>query len=724
VFRSTTNGGPYTYIGVASPTATTYTDTSSLSSGTTYYYVVTAVTTHETSADSNQASAVAAAQPTPTPTPTPVSFSPVITVEPNSQAALVGGSATFSVTALGSPAPTYQWQKTGADIPGATSATLTLPNVQSSDGAVYSVNVSNSLGSVLSSFVLLSVTRTPAAPIFTEQPAQTTATIGDTISLTVAAEGAPAPAYQWFQNGALVTGATNPVLTLSGVTNSQAGNYYATASNSAGNATSNTATLTVGTASFAGTYVGNLSNGGTFALFIRADDTGVFLGYSSGANTPYLNLNVLVTPGGGFTVTSVAGGSANTRRTAVLGRADPGDAPVAGTIGADGTLSGTIGGVSFSASRAASGSTASIAGFYEAGAADGSGETYTIIGPSGQGFLLVQTSGGYDGGGGTVTASGQISITTADGAAYSGTVSSATSLISATLTSPAGSTMTFAGVQDGSTASANQRMINISTRASVSGGSQVAIAGFVIAGQQSKTVLIRAVGPSLAGFGVAGPLGAPTLTLYSGPTVVSTNTGWGSAPNASQIAGAASLAGAFALAPGSADSAILTTLSPGAYTAVVGSANGASGVALVEVYDLSGASPGQELVNLSSRAFAGPGEDSLIAGVVVNGTAPKRLLIRAAGPALAQFGISGGLASPQLTLFSGSTVIAQNSGWSTSADSSAIAQAAADAGAFAYAPGSADSAIIIELPPGAYTAQVSGLGGASGISLVEVYEVP
>ena len=103
---------------------------------------------------------------------------------------------------------------------------------------------------------------------------------------------------------------------------------------------------------------------------------------------------------------------------------------------------------------------------------------------------------------------------------------------------------------------------------------------------------------------------------------------------------------------------------------------------------------------------------------------PKRLLIRGAGPALAQFGLSGVLARPQLTLYSGATVVVRNAGWSTSTDAAAIAEAAKSVGAFALAAGSLDAALIVNLAPGAYTAQVLGADGSTGVALVEVYELP
>jgi hypothetical protein len=255
-------------------------------------------------------------------------------------------------------------------------------------------------------------------------------------------------------------------------------------------------------------------------------------------------------------------------------------------------------------------------------------------------------------------------------------------------------------------------------------GNDVAIAGFTISGTTPKPVLIRAAGPTLGALGVTGTLTAPKLELLRGSTVLETNTGWSTAANAAAISAAATASGAFAFGAGSADSAILTTLAPGGYTAFIGSGVGAAGVGLIEIYDLSSATPGQNLVNLSTRAVAGTGGDILISGLTIGGTLPKRVLIRAAGPALSAFGLTGVLARPQLTLFAGNTPIFVNAGWTTSLDSAAITAASAQVGAFTFAAGSADAAMIVTLAPGAYTAQVAGVGGTTGLALVEVYELP
>jgi hypothetical protein len=219
-------------------------------------------------------------------------------------------------------------------------------------------------------------------------------------------------------------------------------------------------------------------------------------------------------------------------------------------------------------------------------------------------------------------------------------------------------------------------------------------------------------------------LADPSLTLVdANQTVVAQNMGWCTAPNVSDIQGAASLAGAFSWPIGSKDSAILLTLQPGAYTALISGASGDTGVALAEVYDCDAPAASVRMINISTRSLVGTGQSIQIAGFVVGGTQPKSILIRASGPALAPFGVSGTLPDPTLKLFDSSgSVLAQNTGWGGSANASAIRAAAAHVGAFAWTSGSADSAILVTLSPGAYTAQVSSAPGDTGVALVEVYD--
>jgi hypothetical protein len=231
----------------------------------------------------------------------------------------------------------------------------------------------------------------------------------------------------------------------------------------------------------------------------------------------------------------------------------------------------------------------------------------------------------------------------------------------------------------------------------------------------------------LTAFGVGGALPDPALSLYQGSSVVSSNTGWGG--NATIVAEDAAV-GAFALNASSKDSALFNqNLAPGAYTAQIVGASGDTGVALAEVYDATpkGAftptSP--RITNISARVQVGTGGNILIAGFVVGGSTSKTVLIRASGPALVPLGVTGTLADPQLTLYSGSTVLASNSGWG---GDPAIISTAASVGAFTWNDASsADSALLVTLPPGAYTVQVAGAAGTAadtGIALVEVYDIP
>jgi hypothetical protein len=268
------------------------------------------------------------------------------------------------------------------------------------------------------------------------------------------------------------------------------------------------------------------------------------------------------------------------------------------------------------------------------------------------------------------------------------------------------------------------RLINISTRAEVGTGANILIPGFVISGSGTETLLIRADGPALTGFGVAGALAQPSMSVFdSAGTVVASNTGWGTNTNPAQIVSAAASVGAFALASGSADCAVLASLSPGAYTVQVSGVGNSTGVALAEVYEVS--SGGTRLANISTRALVGTGANIIIPGFVIAGTGSEQLLARGDGPALTGFGVSGALAQPSLSVFDSSgAVIASNTGWGTGTNPVQITSAGASVGAFALAPGSADSALIVNVSAGAYTMQLSGVSNSTGVALAEVYEVP
>ncbi len=274
--------------------------------------------------------------------------------------------------------------------------------------------------------------------------------------------------------------------------------------------------------------------------------------------------------------------------------------------------------------------------------------------------------------------------------------------------------------------SAGARLVNLSARAEVGTGGSITIAGFVIEGPAgvAKRVLIRGVGPALSAFGVSGVLQNPSIALYNSTTgaAVASNTGWGSGPDPAGVAAATAQVGAFALPAQSADSALLENLTPGPYSVQLTGANATTGVGLVEVYETDTAEPSL-LGNISTRAQVGTSGNILISGFVVTGTQAARVLVRAVGPGLAQFGVTGVLPTPVLTIYDHSgNPVATNTGWQSAANAADIANVSVQVGAFSLQSGSADSALLISLPPGSYTAQAVGSGSSTGIALIEVYQ--
>ena len=275
-------------------------------------------------------------------------------------------------------------------------------------------------------------------------------------------------------------------------------------------------------------------------------------------------------------------------------------------------------------------------------------------------------------------------------------------------------------------------LINLSARAQVGTGSNIIFGGFAIGpygGPGTLPVLVRGSGPAIgaAPFNVPGTLPDPQLQLFdSTDAVLMTNNGWN---GDATIASTAAAVGAFAWGNTSShDAAFVTTLPTGAFTAQVAGQSGDTGDALVEIYDASAAAfsaGATRLINLSARVDVGTGANVLEAGFVIAGNSALTVLIRASGPAIAAapFNVPGTLSDPQLTLQNPITgaVLAQNLAWGGDNE---IGTTAASVGAFAWAtPASHDSALLITLPPGAYTAEAKGTSGDSGVAIVEVYEV-
>lgn len=264
------------------------------------------------------------------------------------------------------------------------------------------------------------------------------------------------------------------------------------------------------------------------------------------------------------------------------------------------------------------------------------------------------------------------------------------------------------------------KLTNISTRSFVSTSEKIMIAGFIISGNDPKQVLIRASGPGLSQFGVSNFLSDPRLVLYSSGRSIAANDDWSS--DKPRIEAARQAVHAFSWAEGSKDAALILTLPPGGYTAQVSDKNDANGVALIEVYDVDPSSGNSRLINISTRAEVRTNDSIMIAGFIISGAAPKKVLVRASGPALAGFGLSGYLEDPVLSINTTQGQIAENDDWGS--HETEVEAERVRSGAFLWPRGSRDAALVLTLPPGGYTALVRGKNGTTGLSLIEVFELP
>jgi sugar lactone lactonase YvrE len=404
-----------------------------------------------------------------------------------------------------------------------------------------------------------------------------------------------------------------------------------------------------------------------------------------------------------------------------------------------GVLSGSLDelGLTFSATQQSlTGSTAAIAGYYTAASTNtATGATYSVVGTQGRVYVLAITPNLVTAGSCTIAANSTcFTVQTPQAATIAATIDAPTTTVTGTITLPNQTPQNFSGLN--ATTVRTDRLVSLSSRAWVNdsaGDAGTLIAGFVITGSVPKSVLLRAIGPSLAAYGIHNPLADPRLILYDATGhVLLENDNWG---GTSTLVATQARLGTFALDPASKDAVILTTLAPGTYTMRV-AGNGGQGVALAEVYDASAnpQSEYQRLVDISTRGPVTAGEGVLVGGFMVTGNSPKKVLVRGVGPGLTAYGVPGALADPLLKVYdSTGAAVAQNDQWEistpltaaqTSASPADLSAAFTSTGAFALAHGSKDAALIVVLAPGAYTAVVSGVGGQTGVALVEIYEIP
>ena len=550
-----------------------------------------------------------------------------------------------------------------------------------------------------------SITATPPGDKVTSSaPFQIVATASSGLPVTITLVSGPA---QLSGNTVTLTGTPGTVV----LRLSQAGN---TTYQPAPDVTLSISVSSTGATTYFGSVVsaaGGAKNGDIGAMYQDSSNQGTLL-----IIAPSLLVNTAVD-------FSLSGNSFT--RTVEVSNGTPVPLTITGQI-SNGVLSGTIEpiGQTFSAPLLPTGGTNSpFGGFYRLAAlGSASGATYAMVNPQGQIFVLAVLPLSRVAGSSPIAGDGTFDFMSATTLVQGKLEQSG--LILTTVASQGLPVINFGGVR--SSTARNDRVVNVSARSKANGAVNPLITGFVISGSAPKTVVVRGIGPGLETYNVAGFLETPTVQLFNGGGAkLAENTGWMTAPNVSELIAAFNRVGAFPLDPTKADSAVLITLNPGAYTVHV---TGGTGIALAEVYDASAdpqAEP-QRLVNVSVRNDAGVGNETLICGFVVSGNAPKRVMIRGVGPKLSDYNVQNFLTDTQLKVYTGDTVLAENNDWSeVPAQAAALVEAANVTGAFQLPAGSKDSAVIVTLAPGAYTAHVSStVAGEKGVALIEVYELP
>jgi hypothetical protein len=535
------------------------------------------------------------------------------------------------------------------------------------------------------------------APVIVSSPPSTqTITVGSSLSLAVSVSGAAATTYQWKFNGVNINGATQSLYSLSPVTVANAGTYTCNVTNAGGTVTSSPAVVVVEgqpVISASPPASQSVSVGSNVSLSVAVSGP-VSVNYQWQFN----GVNIFGATSSTLTLNSVTAANMGTYVCIVSNLAG-----IATSTPAVLSLVSTMPKVTTnpSSQTIATGSTVVF--------------STSITSPLGASYQW-QFNG--------------VPIVGATAATYliQAANSSKAGTYTCVITNSSGSVTTQPAILTLVSSSNPGRLVNLSVLTMDGPGSQLLTIGFVnggLATTGSEQLLIRATGPALSTFGVSNVLADPKLTIFQGSSVIATNDNWGStSANITSVNAANSATGAFALSPTtSLDAAVVQTLPSGGYTIQVAGNGTGIGNALAEVYDntssYTSASP--RLINLSCMQQV-PAAGMLTAGFAISGATSKSVLIRASGPTLASYGVVGTMPDPQLTVYTGSTIIATNSSWLGDAS---ITAANTATGAFQFMnTSSKDSAVVMTLAPGSYTVQANSASGSTGVTMIEVYEVP
>lgn len=691
-------------------------------------------------------------------------IAPAITTQPLSLSVTAGQPASFSVLATGSAPLTYQWKKNSTAISGATSATYSLAATATGDAGTYTVVVTNGAGSATSTGATLTVATVAVAPTITQQPASLTVVSGKAATFTVAAIGTAPMTYTWRKNGAAIAGATSASYSIATTTSASAGTYSVVVKNAAGTVTSANAVLSITTAnanglvaaySFdeaSGTTVKDLSGNGNTGTLVNASWTtsGKYRGALSFNGTSSmvkvndsasLDLTTGMTLEAWVCPSSVSGG-----RDVIYKSSN-----IYYLVGSSTTQNRPSAGGSY-ATSAVTGSYAISRNVWTHLAATFDGATMRLyangklVGSRAQTGTIRTSSGALTIGGDTVVGrffAGRIddiriynralTQTELQGDMAVSVATAASTTTAQTLavqsTTPASTTTdTTTTVVDPTTVADTTttvpalpgRLDGITSRVALPAGSSSARTTFVIGGTVPQTVLIRGCGPALSAFGISNAISSPMIKLSSGSTEIASNSSW-TWTDPAAIRAATIEAGTFALSENNSDAALVSTLAPGSYTVQLSDDAQLGGVGLIEVYALGGGTA--EVGTPATSAVVGQGATVLVSGLVIDGEAPVQLLLRAVGPSLSSSQTL--LARPVLKLTSAAgTVIAQNQGWSSATNATAIVTQSALVGASALPAGSGDSAALVTATPGTYTVEVSSADATSGLVQLEVFVTP
>jgi hypothetical protein len=649
--------------------------------------------------------------------PQPEPTRPAIEFQLGFRTVVAGESVTFSVTASGTAPFSYRWTKDGVTIPAATSSSLTLNPVKMEDAGNYSVTVTNVAGSVTSGSSTLVVQ--PGNPLLLSDDFNTLNTsvwqvlAPQSDSRMSASDGKAV----FFQRGVLITKQDLPnAIEVRGRFGFFGGTYdqLSIALRSDGTMIPPYYPFQSGVGvqfSRRGGDDGDQTGQRNVALLLGTGRPSVITNFTFAQNTYYdfrvvddgerltLYLNNLTTP--------IASGQVTERGGNKIGMQNRGFVPwwplFDNQVRLESISITTAPGAVFAPAISSQGGTRTVV----------EGETTTFsVSVSGTEPLSYQWR--KDG----------IPIPNATNAAY--TISAARMAdagVYSAFVSNVGGTATSIATTLVVRLSDPGRIANLSIRTTAGAASTTLIVGFVLGSEGTipANLLIRASGPSLNQFGLTGTLPDPVLSLYDGGRLMASNNDW----SGDGFVAVANAVGAFQFSNGSKDAALFSTLVNSGYSAQVFDTNGASGITLVEIYDTDSnfAYTRARLKNVSARAMVGTAGNVMIAGFSVKGSVAVNVLIRGIGPSLAQFGVSGALANPRMTLFREGSIVTTNDNWND-VGGTTISAAAVSVGAFPLATSSLDSAILATLQPGSYTVQVSGVGDTSGVGLIEVYEAP